>query len=153
VPKACYENHQIKNQGVKQLFSNQKKYILAQFDDASDNSEKYPSATTSRGITRIGQLEEKYFDYSPDCLDKLEKKTSTTSSSRSSTTSASAAVCHARGLSLSRTRVNYRQRSGARHQLAPEYEKSPSRPAISSTSATRRSQQRSRARQELRLRS
>jgi hypothetical protein len=71
VPKACYENHQIKNQGVKQLFSYQKKYILVQFDDASDNSGKYPSATTSRGITRIGQLEEKY---SPDCLDNPEKK-------------------------------------------------------------------------------
>jgi hypothetical protein len=43
--------------------------------------------------------------------------------------------------SLSRTRVNYRQRSGARHQLAPECRKSYSRPTILSTSAMRRSQQ------------
>jgi hypothetical protein len=57
------------------------------------------------------------------------------------------------GGSLPRTRVNYRQRSGARHQLASECEKSPSRSVILSTSATRRSQQRSRARQQLRLRS
>jgi hypothetical protein len=45
------------------------------------------------------------------------------------------------GGSRSHTRANYRQRSGARHQLAPECGKSPSRPAISSTSATRQSQQ------------
>jgi hypothetical protein len=51
-----------------------------------------------------------------------------------------------------RTHANYRQRSGARHQLAPECGKSYSRPTISSTSATRRSQQRSGARQQLRLR-
>jgi hypothetical protein len=44
--------------------------------------------------------------------------------------------------SSSHTRTNYRQHSGARHQLAPECGKSPSRPAISSTSATRRYQQR-----------
>jgi hypothetical protein len=53
------------------------------------------------------------------------------------------------GGSSSRTRENYRQRSEARHQLAPECGKSPSRPAISSTSATQRSQQRSGARQQL----
>jgi hypothetical protein len=35
-----------------------------------------------------------------------------------------------------RTRANYRQRSGARHQLAPECGNSCSRSAISSTSAT-----------------
>jgi hypothetical protein len=57
------------------------------------------------------------------------------------------------GGSSSYTRANYRQRSGARHQLAPECENSRSRPAISSTSSTRRSQQRSGARQQLRLRS
>jgi hypothetical protein len=57
------------------------------------------------------------------------------------------------GASSSRTRVNYRQRSGARYQLAPEYGNSRSRPATSSISATRRSQQRSVARQQLRLRS
>jgi hypothetical protein len=45
------------------------------------------------------------------------------------------------GGSPSRTRANYRQRSGARHQLAPECGKSRSRTAISSTSGTRRSQQ------------
>jgi hypothetical protein len=42
---------------------------------------------------------------------------------------------------------------GARHQLTPECRKSPSRPAISLISATRRSQQRSGARHQLRLRS
>jgi hypothetical protein len=68
----------------------------------------------------------------------------TTSFSTSSTT-ASTAACHARG-SSSRTRANYRQCSGARHQLAPECGSSRSRPTISSTSATRRSQQRSGAR-------
>jgi hypothetical protein len=57
------------------------------------------------------------------------------------------------GGSPSRTRANYRQRSGARHQLAPEYGSSYSRPTISSISATRRCQQRSGARQQLRLRS
>jgi hypothetical protein len=57
------------------------------------------------------------------------------------------------GGSSSRTRTNYRQRSGARHQLAPECGKSSLRPAISSTSTTRQSQQRSGARQQLRLRS
>jgi hypothetical protein len=41
------------------------------------------------------------------------------------------------GGSLPRTCANYRQRSWARRQLAPECRKSPSRPAISSTSATR----------------
>jgi hypothetical protein len=55
--------------------------------------------------------------------------------------------------SPSRTHANYRQRSGARHQLAPKCGKSPSRPTISSTSATRWSLQRSGARQQLRLRS
>jgi hypothetical protein len=55
------------------------------------------------------------------------------------------------GGSPPRTRANYRQCSGARHQLALECEKSPSKPATSSTSTTRRSQQRSGARQQLRL--
>jgi hypothetical protein len=45
------------------------------------------------------------------------------------------------------TRANYRQHSGARYQLALECGKSPWRPAISSTLATRWSQQRSGARQ------
>jgi hypothetical protein len=53
------------------------------------------------------------------------------------------------GGSPPRTHANYWQRSGARHQLAPECRKSPSRPAISSTSATRQSQQRLGARQQL----
>jgi hypothetical protein len=57
------------------------------------------------------------------------------------------------GGSPSRTRANYWQRSGARHQLAPECRKLPSRPATSSISATRQSQQCSGARQQLRLRS
>jgi hypothetical protein len=57
------------------------------------------------------------------------------------------------GGSSSRTHTNYRQRSGVRHQLAPECETSYSRPTISSTSATRRSQQRSGVRQQLCLRS
>jgi hypothetical protein len=57
------------------------------------------------------------------------------------------------GGSPSRTPANYRQHSGARHQLAPEFENSRSRSTISSTSATRRSQQRSGARQQLCLRS
>jgi hypothetical protein len=39
--------------------------------------------------------------------------------------------------SSSRTHANYRQRSGARHQLAPECGSSYSRPTILSTSATR----------------
>jgi hypothetical protein len=57
------------------------------------------------------------------------------------------------GGSPSRIHANYRQRSGARHQLDPECGKLPSRPTISSTSATRQSHQRSGAQQQLRLRS
>jgi hypothetical protein len=102
-----------------------------------------------------GQLGEKYFDYSTSCSDNSNKNTSATLSSTSSTTSTLTAACHARGLVIahSRIRANYRQRSRARHQLAPEYKSSRSRPTISSISATRRSQQRSGARQQLRLRS
>jgi hypothetical protein len=48
--------------------------------------------------------------------------------------------------STSRTSANYRQHLGARHHLAPECKNSRSRSAISSTSTTQRSQQRSGAR-------
>jgi hypothetical protein len=84
-------------------------------------------------------FKQKYFDYSPDCSDNSKKNISTTSSSTSSTTSRRYVrrLCLATlGGSPPRTRANYRQRSGTRHQLAPECEKSRSRPTISSTSAT-----------------
>jgi hypothetical protein len=82
------------------------------------------------------QFTENYFDYSSNCSDNSKKIFRLLRR------------LHLRQLRLatlggssSRTRENYRQRPGARHQLAPECGKSPSRPAISSTSATRQSQQ------------
>jgi hypothetical protein len=91
------------------------------------------SSTSSTMFTQIFQLL---------CSDNPEKNTSTTSSSTSSTTAS-----HARGLAVMHSRTNYWERSGARHQLAPECGSSYSRPTISSILTTRRSQQRSGARQ------
>jgi hypothetical protein len=81
---------------------------------------------------QLGQLKEKYFNYNgvtSDCPDNSKKNISTTSSSTSSTT-VSTAASHARGFAI----ANYRQHSGARHQLAPECGKLPSTSATSSTS-------------------
>jgi hypothetical protein len=83
---------------------------------------KGSESATSR-VTRLRrQLKEKYFDYSPDCADNSEKTTSTTSSS-TSLIRRQLRLATLGGSSSPRTRANYRQRSGARHQLAPECEK------------------------------
>jgi hypothetical protein len=75
----------------------------------------------SRQHTRLQRQleEEKKIDYLPSYADNSKKNILTTSSSTSSTAE-STATCHARGLSSSCTGANYRQRSGTRHQLAPE---------------------------------
>jgi hypothetical protein len=86
----------------------------------------------------------KYFDYSgvlPDCLNNPEEKIFRLLRLQDRRLRLHQLRLTMLGGSPSRTRVNYRQRSGARHQLAPECRKSSSRSTISSTSATRRSQQ------------
>jgi hypothetical protein len=88
----------------------------------------------------------KYFDYSPSYSDNPKKNISTISSSTSLT-----AACYARGLVVTHSLI--RQRSGARHHLTPKCRNSCLWTAISSTSATRRSQQRSGAQRQLQLRS
>jgi hypothetical protein len=82
----------------------------------------------------VNKLEEKYFDYNGVSLDRSdnpEKNISTTSSSRSSI-----AACHARGLAVAHSR-KLSATLGGSTSTRPGVRKIISRPAISSTSATR----------------
>jgi hypothetical protein len=116
IREVCVKIHQAtsvneRNLGVKT--ASQPKILPTNYQSCTDNSKENISTTNGVSPDCPNNPEEKVFRLL--CLQDHRLRLATL------------------GDSPSRARANYRQRSGARHQLTPECENSCSRPATSST--------------------